>query len=195
MDTSDTSRWLLPFTHGVDMGAIDLVVDLAERAGATLIAVSLISEPRMPRSGGVRMEHIMQSKDFLEAVHWRADRYSVPVERYESFTADVMQSISLLVDDLHCDAIMLVTTGDREVFLQTHELKSLLERPPSQLLIIRMSVPPENAQPGSRVRRFLSWLHRLRGSGSQNADVSLGQSDVPEAEEPCWIRTEGCQQR
>ena len=188
-------RWLLPFTWGVDMQAIDYAIRLAESGGATLVAVSLVTGPDKLQMRGTRLEHIQQSKDFLEALHWRAERYSVPVERYEIFTADVMQSITLLVADLDCNAIMLVTTGDREVFLQTHELKSLLERPPSQLLIIRMSVLPENAQPRSRLRRFLSWLHRLRGSGSQNADVSLGQSDVPEAEEPCWIRTEGCQQR
>ena len=34
-------RWLLPFTHGVDMRAIDYLVSLAENNGATLIPVSL----------------------------------------------------------------------------------------------------------------------------------------------------------
>jgi hypothetical protein len=41
----EEARWLLPFTFGVDMKAIDLAIDLAAYAGAMLIAVSLISEP------------------------------------------------------------------------------------------------------------------------------------------------------
>jgi hypothetical protein len=60
-------RWLLPFTYGVDMRAIDYLVSLAENNGATLIPVSLISVPNHSRSGGARLEHIQQSKDFLEA--------------------------------------------------------------------------------------------------------------------------------
>lgn len=188
-------RWLLPFTYGVDMGAIELVAGLARRAGATLIAVSLIAEPCLPRSRGARLEHIQQSKDFLEAVHWKANRYNVPVERYEIFTADVMQHIPLLVTDQHCDAIILLTKEKREVFLQMHELKSLLEHAPCQLLIIRMSVPEEHVRTRSGAHQFLFWLERLWRGSSQHADVSLGRSDGPEDVEPLWIRTEGCQQR
>ena len=187
----ERSRWLLPFTFGVDMGAIDLVIDLADRAGATLIAVSLISDLRMSHLRGARLEHIQQSKDFLEAVHWKAERYNVPVERYEIFTSDVMQHVSLLVVDLHCDAIVLVTTGEHEVFLQMHELKSLLEHSPSQLLIIRMSVSEENKRSRSTLHRFLSWLHLAGRPDGCISDVSLGQPEVPEAAEPFWIRTEG----
>ena len=32
-------RWLLPFTHGVDMRAIDYLVSLAKNNGATLIPI------------------------------------------------------------------------------------------------------------------------------------------------------------
>ncbi len=185
-------RWLLPFTSGVNMGAIELVADLARRVGATLIAVSLISEPRYPRSRGARLEHIQQSKDFLEAVHWKADRYSIPVERYEIFTVDVMQHIPLLVADLRCDAIILLTMEKREVFLQTHELKGLLEFAPCQLLIIRLSVREEHVRSRSGARHFLLWLKRLWRESSQHADIPLGRSTGSEAVEPLWIRTERC---
>lgn len=184
-------RWLLPFTCEVDMDAIDLVVDFAERAGATLVAVSLISDLRTPRSRGARLEHIQQSKDFLEAVRWKVERHSLPIERYEIFTRDVIQDISLLVADMQCDAIVLVTTGEREVFLQTHELKSLLEHAPSQLLIIRMSMAEENAQSRTWLHRILSWLHLTGRPDAHTGDVSLGKPDVPEAAEPAWVRTEG----
>ncbi|MGH2493806.1 MAG: potassium-transporting ATPase subunit KdpA, partial [Ktedonobacteraceae bacterium] len=84
-----TSRWLLPFTYGVDIRAIDYAVRLAGSAGATVVPVSLVSTP----SKGARLEHIQQSKDFLEAVQHKAARHSVAIERYEVFTQDVLQSI------------------------------------------------------------------------------------------------------
>src|SRR5260370_774174 len=74
-DAMKTPRWLLPFTHGVDTAAIEYAVRLAESAGATLVPVSLISAP--PK--GARLEHIQQSKDFLEAVQHKAERFQVPV--------------------------------------------------------------------------------------------------------------------
>ena len=42
-DAMRTPRWVLPFTHAVDMRAIDGVVHLAEGHRATLVVVSLIS--------------------------------------------------------------------------------------------------------------------------------------------------------
>src|SRR5438067_13861187 len=104
-----TLRWLLPFMHGVDMRAIDSVVNLAASTGATLVAVSLISVPDKPGSRGARLEHIQQSKDFLEAVKWKAARYSVPVERYEVFTGIVLQSLTLLLRDQECAGVALLT--------------------------------------------------------------------------------------
>jgi len=130
-------RWLLPFTHGVDMGAIDSVVRFAQSAGATLVPVTLIAVPHERRSRGVRLEHIQQSKDFLEAVQFKAARLEVPVERYEVFTGDVLQSIALLVQDLRCDSIVLVTGEQREMLLHASELKRLLMEPPAALVLMR----------------------------------------------------------
>lgn len=187
----EKSRWLLPFTSALDMGAIDLVIDLAERVEATLIGVSLISEHSLPRLRSMRLEQMQQSKDFLEALRWKAERYKVHVERHEVFTADVMQHIPLLVADLHCDAIILVTTGEREVFLQAHELKSLLEHAPSQLLIIRMAPSQEQEPPRSWLQRFMRKLPWHNEFQNRSGDVSLGQADVSETVDSSWIRVEG----
>ena len=65
-------RWLLPFTYGVDMRAIDAVVRFAQSAGATLVPVSLILVPHERRAREARLEHIQQSKGFLEAVQHKA---------------------------------------------------------------------------------------------------------------------------
>src|SRR5215467_9511353 len=107
----DTRRWLLPFTYGVDMQAIDAVVSLAESAGTTLVALSLVLVPEARRSRGARLEDIQQSKDFLEAIRWKAARCQVPVEYREVFTGDVPGSIATLMLDLGCDSMVLVSNG------------------------------------------------------------------------------------
>jgi hypothetical protein len=155
-----SSRWLLPFTHGVDMRAINYLVSLAENNGATLIPVSLISVPNHSRSAGARLEHIQQSKDFLEAVKYTSARLQVAVERYEVFTSDVIQSITTLVHDLHCDGIVMVAIEHKEVLLRTHELKQLLVEPPASLVLIRLPARSQEAGAFYLGARLLSWLRR-----------------------------------
>jgi hypothetical protein len=176
-----TSRWLLPFTFGVDMCAIEYAVRLAESAGATLIPVSLVRAPLK----GARLEHIQQSKDFLEAVQHQAARYQVQLERYEVFTVDVLQSITTLVHDMRCDGIVLVTSGEHTRLLQDEEVKHLLIQPPAALVLIRLTAPVALA-PGRRAR-FFSWWRGLRG---WQRDGIFQAQDVPALEEALWIRTE-----
>jgi hypothetical protein len=159
--TKMNPRWLLPFTHGVDMRAIDYLVSLAENNGATLIPVSLVYVPTESRSGGARLEHIQQSKDFLEAVKYKAARFQVPVERYEVFTSDVIQSITMLVHDLHCDGIVMVAIERKEVLLRNHELKRLLEEPPASLVLIRLPAHRQEARAFYLGAGLLAWLRRL----------------------------------
>ena len=154
-------RWLLPFTFGVDMRAIDYLVSLAKNNGATLIPVTLVSVPNNTRSGGARLEHIQQSKDFLEAVKYKSARLQVPVERYEVFTGDVMHSITTLVHEMHCDGIVMVAIERKEVLLRAHELKQLLVEPPAPLVLIRLSAHAQEVRAFYLGTRFLSWLRRL----------------------------------
>src|SRR2546425_881547 len=97
-----TTRLLLPFTHGVEMDTIEAAVLLAASHHATLVPLSLIRMPQT-RGKGAHLEHIQQSKDFLEAVQQKALRHGVPLERFEVFTSDAFQSISVLVHQLACD--------------------------------------------------------------------------------------------
>lgn len=182
----NTQRWLLPFTWGVDMDAIESAVNLAQSAGATLVAVSLVSVPHKPGSRGARLEHIQQSKDFLEAVKWKAARHAVPVERYEDFTADVLQSITSLIHELHCEGIILITSGGKTLLLQDHEVKHLLIEPPALLVLIRLSPPLEGTQKPHLGTRFLSWLRGFQGQPG----VGSEEQDVQAKEEPLRTRTE-----
>jgi len=179
----DTRRWLLPFTHGVDMQAIDAVVSLTKGSGITLVAVSLVSAPDKPGSRGVRLEHIQQSKDFLEAVKWKAARLAASLERHEVFTVDVMQSLTTLTHELQCDAIVLVSHSRGEVLLHAHQIKRLLENPPASLLVLRLSAQTERQSAVHLGARILAWLRQ------QQEDIRP-EWNTPELEEPLWIRTE-----
>jgi len=174
-----TPRWLLPFTWGVDMRAIDYTVRLAGSTGATLVPVSLVCTP--PK--GARLEHIQQSKDFLEAVQHKAERYAVAVERYEVFTAHVLRSIRMLAYEMRCDGIVLLTRGEQTRLMQEEEVKQLLTRPPAALVLVRL---PAYSIAHPNARWLSSWWH---GHWRQKGRVSQTQ-DAPIIEEPLWIRTE-----
>ncbi len=178
-----TPRWVLPFTHAVDMRAIDCVVHQAESAGATLVVVSLISAP--PK--GACLEHIQQSKDFLEAVQHKVDRLQVPVERYEVFTTDVLQSLTTLVRERRCEGIVLVTGGECGCFLQEEEVKHLLTKPPAALVLVRLSPPTSLSATQRHVARFLSWW---RGQWGWQDASQVQDEETTSVEEPLWIRTE-----
>jgi nucleotide-binding universal stress UspA family protein len=184
----ETRRWLLPFTWGMDTQAVDAAVRLAESGGATLVAVSLIVRSDRPGNAGVRLEHIQQSKDFLEAVRWKTARLNVSLDQYEVFTVDTLQSITTLAHELDCDAIVLVSRGGRETLLSAPLLKRLLEKPPAALIVLRL--PSGSASQSSESlgigARILAWLRKISGE-----QVQSGAALKPlEPEGPIWIRTE-----
>ena len=179
----EMSRWLLPFTYGVDMRAIDYVVRLAESAGATLIPVSLISTPP---NRGARLEYIQQSKDFLEAVRFKAEKLGVPVERFEVFTGDVLGSITVLVHELHCDGIVLVSNGQQTRLMQDDEVKRLLTEPPTALVLTRLPLRPMSTPSRHLSSNFFSRLRVLWGK----QDINRQAEETPVVEEPLWVRTE-----
>ncbi len=181
-----TMRWLLPFTYGVDMGAIDSLIHLAASTGATLIAVSLIVVPPERRSRGARLESIQQSKDFLEAVWWVAARYHVAVERHEVTTPDAVQQIKQLVYELQCDSIVLASRREKEILLHALELKHLLEDPPAPLLLIRLSTLEQHSFFERMAAHFQSLLHRL----VKLQDDASAWHDVLAIEESVEIGTE-----
>src|SRR5713101_3412898 len=98
-----TTRFLLPFVHGVNKFAIEQAVLLAKSHQATLVPLVLIYIPEERRTKGVRLEHVQQSMDFLETVKQKSDWYSVPVESLEVFTCHVVQSINLVTSEMECE--------------------------------------------------------------------------------------------
>ena len=179
----EARRWLLPFTHGVDMRAIETAISFAANAGVTLVAASLLSAPNTPRSRGVRLEHIAQSNDFLEAVQHLATRYRVHVEHYEIVTHDVLQSIALLALEQRCDSIVLVTFERYDVLLRALELKHLLADPPTPLLLIHLPVQARNSLLQRLSTKFLSWLRKPAGAQGGAGAFLEGQA----MKGPLWI--------
>ncbi len=171
----NTVRMLLPFTHGVDLCAIEHAIRLAKSRNATLVPLAVVSVPKGRRTGGARLEHIQQSKDFLEAVQQKAARYQVPVERYEVFTSNIRQSIATLTWELHCDSILVFVTGQKGVLLDAREIKQLLEGETAQIFMVRLE--PNNR--GS-VRHLLGKTLSLWSRGKRKDEVYHGQ-EYPES--------------
>lgn len=159
-------RWLLPFTCGVDVRAIDLVLRLAKDCEATLVPASLIAVPEMLQERGPRLESIQQSKDFLEVVRWKAARYGVSVEPHEVWTASIHERIKRLALDLHCSSIVVVTSGKEGVLLDTHEVANfLIGTIPASLVLVRMPAPKQSAIARLNTR-FFAWIRKFRGQRS-----------------------------
>jgi hypothetical protein len=133
-----TTRLLLPFTHGVDMEALEVAVLLAKSHEATLIPLALVHVPDQRRSTGARLEHIQQAKDFLEAAQHKAMRHNVSIERFEVFTSDAAQSTDVLVQQLECDGILLFARGSDSMLLSTDEARRLREKIACMCYIVRL---------------------------------------------------------
>jgi len=170
-----TVRMLLPFTHGVDLCAIEHAIQLAKSWSATLVVLSVISVPQERSSRGARLEHIQQSKDFLEAVKQKAARHHVTVERYEVFTSDIYQSIAMLTRELHCESIVVFVAGQKGVLLHASEIKQLIEGEIAQILMVRLE-PNKSGSMRHLLEKTLSpWLRGKR------RDKVLQEQECPES--------------
>lgn len=144
------TRLLLPFMHGVEMRVLEYGVLMARSHDATIIPLSLIYVPEKQWAKGPRLEHIQQSKDFLEAVRVIAARHNVPVERYEVETGDVVRSIEILTEQLACDGMILFVRGSGGVLLNTPEVALLIKQATCPLYLICLP-----AGPYKRLSQFL----------------------------------------
>jgi len=165
-----TNQWLLPFTFGVDMQALDAALALAQKGGATLVALSLIAVPVGKRSRRVRLEYIQQSQDFLETIKYRAARFAIPVERHEVYTDNVLESLETLPPQLGCDGIILLSRGKQALLLNNEEMQRILSTVPVPLMLVHLSGRTGQGGISHIVARFASWLQ------SQRKDVHVGSA-------------------
>jgi hypothetical protein len=131
-------RVLLPFTHGVNMNAIEQAVRFAKHEHAILVALSLLPEHELSRR--LRWEHIQQSKDFLEAVRHKAARHDVPVEPFEVHTEHPVQTINEFAHEHHVSGALVFVHEGKGVLLSSNQINHLLERATPRLFIV--TLPP-----------------------------------------------------
>ncbi|HLI71728.1 MAG TPA: hypothetical protein VKV19_18375 [Ktedonobacteraceae bacterium] len=177
-----TQRWLLPFTCSVHMRAIDAALRVANFNGATLVALSLVA----PRPGRgmlhIRLEQIQESRDFLEAVRWKAIRSQTAVELHEVLTNDVPGSIATSVQELACQSIMLINCeargkrGLQYTLLSEEALKQVLMEPPASLLFL--TLPAASGHP--HLRSLLFGRLRFRRPPGQPKEVQREQDAMSE---------------
>ena len=170
---------LLPFTHGVDTCAIEQALLLAKSRRATLVPLALIHVPEERRAKGARLEHVQQSKDFLEAVKHKAARYAVPIERFEIFTSDVVQSINTFASELECEGILLVVGRKDGILLQASEIKRLVETTTCRLYILRLQTGGGEGLLQKLLKGFLSWSRKQRTRPAPVQECSEEEGTFP----------------
>lgn len=154
-----TTRFLLPFVHGVDKFAIEQAILLAKSQQATLVPLVLIHVSEECRKKGVRLEYLQQSKDFLETVKQKADWYCVQIERLEVFTSDIVESINLVAREMECEGILLFENHKGGILLQLREIKRLMEMPVRKLYVLRLPTHERVNFAHELCRRFSHWLN------------------------------------
>jgi len=172
-----TSRFLLPFVHGVDLRAIEQAILLARDHEATLVPLVLIYVPEERCAKGARLEYIQQSRDFLEAVKFKAARYAVPIERLEVFTSVIVQSINLVASEMACDGILLFIGRKNGILLHSNEIKHLVEMPACKLYIMHLQTEERGSFTQMLRQRFSQWLN---GRRREHEDLLQGRETAEE---------------
>jgi len=144
----------------------------------------LIYVPGQHHAKGARLEYIQQSKDFLEAVKFKAARYAVPIERLEVFTSDIVQSINLVASEMACDGILLFLGRNNGILLHVNEIKRLVEMPTCKLYIMHLQTEERESISQLLRQRFSQWLN---GRRKKHEDLLQGR-ETPEEEVELSIR-------
>lgn len=174
-----TKRLLLPFTHGVDMYALEYAVHLAKNNEAELIVASLIPCAKEARKA-IRLEQVQQLRDFEVALGNKADNYGVPIHYVEVVTRGVIQEINRLVQEHECEGIVLFVRDGRGILLQTREVKHLMVEGNCKLYIVRLPSGEGRKVLQGMIKEFVLRLGRRPKDDSDTAEQIIF-SNIPEA--------------
>ena len=133
------TRFLFPFTHGMQTRAVEQAILLAKSRNATLVPASFIHIEKTPQARGPRLEAVQQSKDFLEAVSCRAKKKAVPVEPLEVLTSDVVTSIETLAKERDCEGVLLFLHGQEGLLLDAKDVRQVIEHCPHKLFVFQLA--------------------------------------------------------
>jgi hypothetical protein len=153
-----TTRFLLPFVHGVDKFAIEQAVLLTKSHNATLVPLVLFYLPEERRKKGVRLEYLQQSMDFLETVKQKADKHALKIEKLEVFTSDVVQSINLVASEMECNGILFFVSKKGGILLHIEHMKAVMEMPVCKIYITHLPTVEAKSYVQALYLRFSHWL-------------------------------------
>ena len=186
------TRLLLPFTHGVDMQAINLAIDFAAQLHACLVL--LVLYPVENKDQAPRLDFMQQAQDYFEAVSHRAARRGggVRVERYEVVAHDVASATISLAYAKGCANILLCLREGRGVLLQTHEIKAVCEQPGPAVYVMQLPARSRKLSLFALSRSFAACLSRLLGQPTKAGDslpcsVDMSPRCRGEMKHPAWL--------
>ena len=148
---AEIKRVLLPFTHGINIEALEYAVRFARSCQATLVSLAVMHLPERLRSNEPRLEAIAQANDFLEAMQHKANKAAVPMERFALVTRDVSSCINAFAQEMSCDGILLFPQRNSSALLTFEVMQQLLEKTSCPLYLIHL---PSSHQRQSVLKRF-----------------------------------------
>jgi len=194
------TRLLLPFTHGIEMEALDAAISLAKASHATLVALALLRVKAKGSRQDPRLEHLMEANDFLETVRWKAARSGVPIEGFQVLTADVGQSLDVLTRQFSCGGIVLFVRQGQGILLSSDDIVGCLHLGNCIGYLMQLDAKPR-PQLDSLFKRLFSFAFRERRRGDSSSgepvpsplasrskapghDESKGKEVLGQAEDP-----------
>jgi len=156
-------RWLVPCNIKGDVRAVEAIVQQACASGATVVAVSLFP---------VHMDQVNPPEDFLECITRCATRAHVQVECHVIVARKGTLSLRVLVHELSCSSMVLVTDARQGVFLSTDEVRdALLGGSPASLVLIRLADVSQRVWLSRLGHQCLSWLRSWSTHKEENGQT------------------------
>ena len=131
-------RILLPFTgQAISRRAFEAAVRLAKAENATIMPAFLARVPRQIQLDSPLPAASTTGMLLLEAIEQKAAAQGIPVDARVSRGRTYRDALNRLLDEERFDRIIVSATESPQVGLSGHDLEWLLERVPTEVVILR----------------------------------------------------------
>ncbi|GHO71591.1 hypothetical protein KSC_104830 [Ktedonobacter sp. SOSP1-52] len=156
------------------MEALGAAISLAEACHATLVALALLRVKGKRSRQGPRLEDVMEANNFLEAVRWKAARAGVSTEGFQVLTAEVGQSLDVLIKQFSCSGIVLLVREGQGILLSTDDIVGCLHLGHCTSYLVQLPAKrrPQLNSLFKRLFSFASGPRRRSGSPSGEPTTS-----------------------
>lgn len=161
------TRFLLPFIQNIDLKVLAYTVQFAKSQQAIVVPLALIPLSEQQWAKGPRLATIERANDFLEAVKYQAARVGVAVESSIIETHDAVRSISMFVQEIQCERMLLFQRGNATVLLPPEVVQRLLEQIPCTICLFQLP-STHNVGPLQRLQQWI--FNRIRRALQHDPD-------------------------